>query len=63
LVKYSCFLLNAADRFKGVEPIDTATVTDALFHAKQLLRRDRSNKAVEVWSQAELIGRVDRERA
>jgi hypothetical protein len=35
---------------------------DRLTYAKQLLRRERDTKAVEVWIQGEMVGRVDRER-
>ena len=63
MVKYSCYFINAADRFESVEPIDAVTNRDALVLAEQLLQRDRTMKAAEVWSQGELIGRVERESA
>jgi hypothetical protein len=63
LAKYSCFLVNVADRFEGVEPVEAATDSDALMYAKQLLRRERDTKAVEVWIQGNMVGRVDRERS
>lgn len=63
LAKYSCFFVNVADRFEGVEPVDAATDTEALAHAEQLLRRARDTKAVEVWMQGKMVGRVDRERS
>jgi hypothetical protein len=62
LALYSCFFVNAANRFDSVEPVEAASDADALTHAKHLLRRERLTVAVEVWHQAELIGRVDRER-
>jgi hypothetical protein len=62
LAKYSCFFVNVADRFEEVKPIEAATDIDALTYAKQLLRRERDTKAVEVWIQGEMVGRVDRER-
>lgn len=55
--------MNVADRFEGVEPVEAATDTGAPTYAKQLLRRVRDTKAVEVWIQGKMIGRVDRERS
>jgi hypothetical protein len=63
LAKYSCFFVNVADRFEDIEPVEAATDSDALMYAKQLLRRERNTKAVEVWIQGNMVGRVDRERA
>ena len=63
MAKYSCFFVNVADRFEGVEPVEAATDVDALTHAKRLLRRERDTKAVEVWIQGNMVGRVDRERS
>lgn len=45
--KYSCFFVNTADRFKGVELVQAATDTDALTYAKQLLRRVALPRRVE----------------
>ena len=55
--------MNAADRFDGVETVEAATDNDALTCAKRLLQKERYTKAVEIWNQGELIGRIDRERA
>ena len=63
MAKYVCFFVNTADRFDGVEPLEAATDADAMTYAKQLLRRERDNKAVEVWIQGKMVGRVDRERS
>ena len=63
MAKYRCFFVNAADRFDGVETVEAATDTDALIYAKRLLQKERCTKAVEIWNQGELIGRIDRERA
>ena len=62
MVKYSCYFINNADRFESMKPIDAASDRDALSLAKQLLRSERGVKAVEVWNQSKLIGRVDQER-
>ena len=61
--KYSCFFVDGADRFNGVEPVEAATDIAALTYAKQLLRREREAKAVEVWILGNMVGRVDRERS
>jgi hypothetical protein len=63
MAKYACFFVNAADRFDGVEPVEAATDADAMIYATQLLRRERHTATVEVWHQAKLIGRIDRERS
>jgi hypothetical protein len=63
MAKYACFFVNAAERFDGVEPIEAATDADAITYAKKLLHRAHQTAAVEVWHQAKLIGRVDRERS
>ena len=63
MAKYSCFFVNAADRFEGVEPVEAATDIDALTYAKRLLRRERHTKAVEVWIQGNMVGRVNREHS
>jgi hypothetical protein len=46
--------------FEGVEPVEVATDIEALTYAKRLLRRERDTKAVEVWIQGNMVGRVDR---
>jgi hypothetical protein len=63
MAQYSCFFVNVADRFEGVEPVEAATDSDALMYAKQLLRREPHPKAVEVWIHGNMVGRVDRERS
>jgi hypothetical protein len=63
MAKYSCFFVNDLNRFEGVESVEAATDGDALSYAKKLLRRERYTRAVEVWHQAKLIGRIDREHA
>ena len=63
MAKYACYFVDVADRFNGVESVNAATDADALTYAKQLLRRERHTRAIEVWHEAQLVGRIDREHS
>ena len=58
--RFRCFFISDGDRVESIEPFETATDTEAVNRAHEMLRRSPQAAAVEIWESGHFVARIPR---
>ena len=60
MARFRCFFIDEGDKVEGFESCESASQTEALGRAYDLLCGNPSATAVELWDQGRFVARVSR---
>jgi hypothetical protein len=63
MARFRCFFISEGDRVERFEPFESASETDAVNRAYEMLRSSPHTAAVEIWESGHFVARIPRDFA
>ena len=63
MARFRCFFINEGDRVERFEPFESASETEAVNRAYEMLRSNSQAAAVEIWESGHFVARIPRDFA